>query len=304
MSAPRKAKTKIFISCGQKRDSIETNIAKQIEDKLIDLGFDTFLAFEQHTLKGLKENIFSHLLDSEYFLFIDFKREQLDNSNTFRGSLYSNQELAIASFLEKEVIAFQQNGLKYIDGMLSSLQLNPIPFADDEMKHLPKLVEEQINIAGWNNKWKNKLDISVHPNFFDAPKVDGGKGRHYFLKITNLHKDKIAFNCTAYIKSIIDKPSRVNLTSETVELKWSGSKVPMVTIMPASYRLLDAFCVLHNHPSTLFFLSYSDSLIHLPPLTGIKHYEVDYLIVSENFPLAEKKTNIKVTGDIDSITFE
>jgi hypothetical protein len=76
-------KTKIFISCGQKEDSVERNIAKQIEDKLIKLGFDTYLAFEQHTLRGLKENIFKHLMDSEYFLFVDFKREKLNNSYQF-----------------------------------------------------------------------------------------------------------------------------------------------------------------------------------------------------------------------------
>jgi hypothetical protein len=122
----RMQKTKIFISCGQKNGSIERSIAKQIEDKLINLGFDTYLALEQHTLRGLKENIFKHLVDSEYFLFVDFKREELNNSNNFRGSLYANQELAIASFLEKEVIAFQQKGIRHIDGMLSSLQLNPI----------------------------------------------------------------------------------------------------------------------------------------------------------------------------------
>jgi len=133
----RMQKTKIFISCGQKDGSIEKSIAKQIEDKLINLGFDTYLALEQHTLRGLKENIFKHLVDSEYFLFVDFKREKLDNSNNFRGSLYANQELAIASFLEKEVIAFQQKGIRHIDGMLSSLQLNPIKFNSKEKNRLP-----------------------------------------------------------------------------------------------------------------------------------------------------------------------
>ena len=68
-------KTKIFISCGQKKDSVERNIAKQIEDRLINLGFDTYLALEQHTLRGLKENIFKHLMDSEYFLFVDFREK-------------------------------------------------------------------------------------------------------------------------------------------------------------------------------------------------------------------------------------
>lgn len=296
-------KTKIFISCGQTKDSVEADIAKQIEAKLINLGFDTYLAIEQHTLKGLKENIFKHLVDSEYFLFIDFKRETLNNSGNFRGSLYTNQELAIASFLEKEVIAFQQKGILHIDGMLSSLQLNPIEFSNREKNRLPDLIEQQIKRSGWNHQWKNKLDISVQPNYDDARKVSGDVGRHYFLRIDNLHKDKIAFNCTAYVKSILCKIKNLPIPTETVELKWAGSLVPTVTIMPKSYRLLDAFFVLKSRPDLLIFSSFSDSLRHLPPLSGIGEYEIVYIVVSENFLLLEIKTTINITGNVETISF-
>jgi hypothetical protein len=295
-------KTKIFISCGQKTKS-ETNIAKQIEAKLIHLGFDTYLAIEQHTLRGLKENIFKHLTESEYFLFVDFKREQLNNSNNFRGSLYTNQELAIASFLEKEVIPFQQKDILHIDGMLSSLQLNPIKFNNKEKTKLPDLIELQIKQSGWNNQWKNKLDISIHPNCHDARKQNGDIGSHYFLRIDNLHKDKIAFNCRAYVKSIVDKTNNLPFPTETVELKWAGSLVPSVPIMPKSYRLLDAFFVLHSRPDMLIFSSFSDSLMHLPPLIGIREYEIIYVVVSENVPLLEIKTKINITGNLETISF-
>ena len=296
-------KTKVFISCGQKKDSVERSIAKQIEDKLIGLGFDTYLALEQHTLRGLKENIFKHLMDSEYFLFIDFRREKLNNSNNFRGSLYTNQELAIASFLGKEVIAFQQKRILHVDGMLSSLQLNPIKFNNREKNELPDLIEQQIKQSGWNNQWKNKLDISIQPNYHDARKQSGDIGRHYFLRVDNLHKDRIAFNCTAYVKSIIYKTNNLPFPSETVELKWAGSLVPSVTIMPKSYRLLDAFFVLHSRPDLLIFSSFSDSLMHLPPLSGIGIYEIVYIVVSENFPLLEIRTSINITGNVDTISF-
>lgn len=299
----RTQKTKIFISCGQTKDSVEADIAKQIEGELINLGFDTYLAIEQHTLKGLKENIFKHLVDSEYFLFIDFKREKLNNSGNFRGSLYTNQELAIASFLEKEVIAFQQKGILHIDGMLSSLQLNPIEFNNREKNKLPDLIEQQIKQSGWNHQWKNKLSISVQPHYDDAHKVGGDVGRHYFLRIDNLHKDKIAFNCTAYVKSIFCKTTNLPIPTETVELKWAGSLVATVTIMPKSYRLLDAFLVLKSRPDLLIFSSFSDSLRHLPPLSGIGEYEIVYIVVSENFPLLEIKTTINITGNVDTICF-
>ena len=297
-------KTKIFISCGQKKDSVETNIAKTIEDRLINLGFDTYLALEQHTLRGLKENIFKHLMDSEYFLFIDFKREQLAKSKKFRGSLYTNQELAIASFLEKEVIPFQQKDVLDIDGMLSSLQLNPIKFNNKEKHKLPDLIERQIRQSGWSNEWKNELDISIHPRYSNAYKQDGDVGRHYFLRIDNLHKDKIAFNCTAYVKSIVCKAGNIAFPTETVELKWAGSVVPSVAIMPKSCRLLDAFYVLKSKPDLLIFSSFSDSLRHLAPISGIRKYEIVYVVVSETFPVVEIKTIINITGKLDTISFK
>ena len=46
-------------------------------------------------------DIFDQFEKSDYFVFIDFKRENLSSKPAVhRGSLFSNQELAIASFLE------------------------------------------------------------------------------------------------------------------------------------------------------------------------------------------------------------
>ena len=147
------------------------------------------------------------------------------------------------------------------------------------------------------------MDISISPNYYDARKQSGDIGRHYFLRIDNLHKDKIAFNCKAYVKSILYKTNNFPFPNETVELKWAGSLVPSVPIMPKSYRLLDAFFVLHSKPDLLIFSSFSDSLMHLPPLSGIREYEIVYVVVSENYPSVQIKTNINMTGNVDTISF-
>jgi hypothetical protein len=81
-------KTRIFVSCGQKRDSDnEIQIARQIFRKLADMGFEPYLALEEQTLMGIKENIFSKLEESEYFIFIDFKRERMETGE-HRGSYF------------------------------------------------------------------------------------------------------------------------------------------------------------------------------------------------------------------------
>ena len=85
-----------------------------------------------HTENGYTcTNILPHFRDHEYFLFIDFRGEHLMSTvqtKDYRGSLFTNQELAIAIYLNKEIIAFQEEGIKKLDGMLSAIQANVIPF--------------------------------------------------------------------------------------------------------------------------------------------------------------------------------
>src|SRR5438552_16045162 len=88
-------RARVFISCGQSKHSDEVETAQKIARRLQELGFDPWLAVEEQTLRGLKENIFSQLEKSEYFIFVDFKRERLMAADpaAHRGSLFAHQEL-------------------------------------------------------------------------------------------------------------------------------------------------------------------------------------------------------------------
>jgi hypothetical protein len=79
--------------------------------------------------------IFAYLKESEYFVFIDFKRERIKSgkfrlekkkSNKFRGSLFVNQEIAIATFLKLQGIGFLEKGVKR-EGILNYQIYNAIP---------------------------------------------------------------------------------------------------------------------------------------------------------------------------------
>ena len=120
---------RVFISCGQKPE--ELRIAENIANVLVSMNFEPYIARNQQTLNGVVENIFSKLNESEYFLFIDFKRERLcklENDKYVpdifhRGSLFSHQELALATFLkDMKIIAFQESGVKSEDGILRFIQ--------------------------------------------------------------------------------------------------------------------------------------------------------------------------------------
>jgi len=112
---------RVFISCGQNKATDEVDVARLIRQRLQELGFDPYVAVEEQSLRGLTENICSQLENSECFIFVDFKREQLAEcqQTDYRGSVFSHQELALASLLQIPVAAFQENGVKSDDGMRS-----------------------------------------------------------------------------------------------------------------------------------------------------------------------------------------
>ena len=117
---------RIFISCGQSKKPDEIEVAKAIADRLRGRGFDPYIAVQEQTFQGLKENIFARLRNSEYFVFVDFKREKPGRSQHCRGSLFSHQELAMASLFEIDVAAFQERGVKPLDGLIQLLQVNAV----------------------------------------------------------------------------------------------------------------------------------------------------------------------------------
>jgi len=142
MNEPDKIRARVFVSCGQRDD--EQQISLEIGSRLSELGYDPYVAIEEQSTLSVITNILDMLEKCEYYLLIDFKREQLipgsrehllgfiedkEKRIDHRGSLFSNQELAVAIFLKKPLIAFQEEGVTTRDGMLSAIQGNVIRFA-------------------------------------------------------------------------------------------------------------------------------------------------------------------------------
>jgi len=293
-------RARIFISCGQTKDSDELATAKKIRERLYDLGFDPYIAVEEQTLSGLKENIFRQLRDSEYFVFVDFARERLVPRGRRliwapglqqRGSLFSHQELAVASFLDLPLLAFQEKGVKHDDGILRFLQANATQFGDRSL--LPNLIAEEINRRGWNPRSRSELvlernDVKEYADH-KVQTLDGIEPRRfYYIKVHNLHHRKTATNCYAYLEKALklsDPP--VELPFNSVELKWSGYTLPNGHILPDASRPFDAFALLHRLPTDLGLVTFSDSLAfgHVP-INAAGDYELHYAIVSDNFPIA------------------
>jgi hypothetical protein len=197
-----KPRARVFISCGQSDNGDERDIANRIRDTLIGLDFDPYVAVKEQSLQGFTNNIFPRLRDSEYFLFVDFKREEIIANNGrhgFRGSLFSHQELAIASYLQITPLIFQERGMTR-EGLMSYLQTNPIPFDRDSIH---RMIDHCVKESGWISNWKNELVLEV-PNPTDNVKMFGngklvGFGRYFHVNVRNYHRDKLASNCSAYL---------------------------------------------------------------------------------------------------------
>ena len=284
-----------------------------VADKLHKAGFDTYIAVQEQTLSGLKENIFRQLEKSEYFLFIDFKREALKTkgASVCRGSLFSHQELAIASYLDMEVLAFQESGVKPLDGVLGFLQANAIPFKD--RSQLPRLIEkkvqERIKKGVWDPLWKNVLTLEREATqFSDANRIAPGQpqsflGRFFHIDVCNRHRSKVATNCYGYLENAVNIETMKEIPFKTVEYKWAGYVLPNATILPRQTRRLDAFWIDHRVPTKLWFNAFVDSSEYTPSIEGEGRYELTYIVIAENFPISRRSFALTLDKSLDVTVF-
>ena len=280
----------IFISAGQ-RTVEESEIVRRIEEKVKEMQFLSYVAISTQSTKSIRDNIFSNLEDAEYFIFIDFKREKLVNGE-FRGSLFAHLELAIATYLDKEIIAFREIGVKKDDGLIGSIQGNAIPFSDRE--HLPTIVASQVK-EKWDCYWRNKIAIDRDPDemILTENEMTGEKVKWFHLNIKNLHKKKIAFDCMVYLNNItkLDKNYKAGKPRflPPVELKWRNLKYSRITISQQNEREVDVFYISLSSPEKIFF-GINREFVDDPNmikqnyiLNGTGKYELEFVVFSVGF---------------------
>jgi hypothetical protein len=306
-------KSRVFISCGQSKETEEPEVANQIAGKLEELGFEPYIAIEEQRLEGVKESIFKRMQNSEYFLFIDFKRERLFKGNgkftdtgSYRGSLFSHQELAIATFKEYEVLAFQEEGVKKDDGILKFIQANCMTFTD--RKTLPEIVARKVEERNWNPNWRNELVLKRDEADFKDANNQGIVGRYFHIRVINNHKDRVARNCIAYVERIT-RADGTTRCPELTELKWKGTTTESVSIAPGSFRYLDAFHINSNDQTTANlglnpFIVDWQGYVRDYQVDGSGDYGLDYVVFSENFPSARARFNLHIGTAINDVTFK
>lgn len=312
-------RARVFISCGQRKDTEEIRLAKDIAVSLKDMGFEPYVAVEEQTLKGLKENVFARLAESEYLIFIDFSRERLftakeqgfEDTGENRGSLFSHQELAVASYLDLDIgaIAFQEVGNKEDDGILGFIQANCIQFSDRAA--LPNLITEEVRKQKWDPNWRNELRLERtssdrDDNVRDVPVEKTGS--YFHIKVRNLHRSKVARDCLAYLERWVNLSTNQESRRDLVEFKWKGVTTVGVAIPPRSFRRFDAFCVYYDSPSQVnlglnrFVVDFGGYLQQYI-LNGPGQYRLSFVVFSSDFAPARATFLLTVGSTVGDISF-
>ena len=162
----------IFLSCGQSHFwPDEKKTATKLHDELTKLGFKVFVATAESTLQNPNAELLETLKIADYYLFVDFKRELVinckNNTNTYRGSLYTHQELGMAyalGFDSTNMLLFSQKEVEP-SGLKGYMVSNCAQFHtyDDAVRIITQTVQNE-----WLIDYSRKLhvkDADLNPTY-------------------------------------------------------------------------------------------------------------------------------------------
>lgn len=216
--------------------------------------------------------------------------------------------MAIAAFLDIEVLPFQERGVKSEDGILRFIQANCAQFSDRHL--LPDVVSEKVREQKWSPSWRNELELVREREEYDQLGVrpDGRKARFYHIKVCNQHRQKVAHECVAYLEYMKNISTNEIHTFDPVEFKWKGIITSRLSIFPSSFRYLDAFHVYLDNPNTVHFrinrtiVDYSGYL-DVYKLHGPGDYELNFIVLSTNFPPSRTKCKLHIDNKLNNLEF-
>ena len=253
--------------------------------------------------EALTEHIFKHLKSSEYFIFIDFKRDELPDKD-HRGSLFVSQEIAISTFLKIQGLGFYEKGIRR-EGILDFQIYNAFPFEDgteilsmlrDETKHWDT---NSVNELFLNYKDQNDTKNVITNN------DENNRTDWWHIEVLNRNKEKHAFSCLGYVTELNNTNTGEEYELPSLELIWSGLGEYSVNILAGSKRELDAFFVSRNDNMIYFQtrrLTTTNPRYYLPILSN-GNYLIEYSVISSSFDIARRKFLLKHPGDYNEIEF-
>jgi hypothetical protein len=280
---------KVFISCGQ-ASSPEIRVAQKVGGLLKKRGFQFYVAKEVQTVFEINSEIIRELKASDCYLFINFRRDKI-GAGKYRGSLFSNQEFAIAYALGfQKILVINQKGVLQ-EGMLRYIGCNTKEFHG--YADCLDTVKRALDQANWKADYfrclkAGKVHLSEEVLYRDQ--AGGVKGRIATLEIHNGRPDMAALETSGRLNGFWDVGSRKKmLSSIRSAIKATGRPGYSHTILPNSHEAFDLFCVGradHLPNEDRLYLNSALDLIPKPALDiSWGTWKLEYQFHAVGFPL-------------------
>jgi hypothetical protein len=285
---------KVFVSCGQATDQ-ERTMATEVAEWFKTEGYTAYVATEVQTISELNSQIVYELKSSDYYLFINLARETISSPDPLpasfrRGSVYTNQELAVAYAygFDKPILLNQKDVRK--EGILSYITINTKEF--DSINDVPKAVKEAVKKSGWENTFSRHLEVYDDDVQLDGPvpyrdHTIGWSGQPFsiaHLNVRNNRPDIAAINCAARLIEIQQSGSPARPSPDQGRLKAMLRHGYEQSIWPRSTGAFDLFGIHDTYYPMTYLLSELDVTPRQPIIQTLGTYALTYEIYSTGFP--------------------
>ncbi len=270
-------------------------MANQIKDWFVSQGYSTYVATQVQTLQELNSQIIEALKSSDYFLFINLRREKVAPKTAdrlYRGSVYSNQELAVAhAFGFDHMILVNHKDVKN-EGVFKFLVVNTPEF--ESISDVLSIVQGAVKKSGWKNTFSRHFQVSVTSidpvvRYGDHTMLRNLRIAH--VNVSNRRPDIGAVDCAVRLVGI-EPVGSANLPSpDPSSLKATGRQGYSQFIWPESTGSFDLFGIdVGSYPET-YLLSEADIMPRNPIISAPGTYKLAYEIYAAGFP--------KLTFDVE-----
>jgi len=302
-------KAKVFVSCGQSRRK-EIDFADKLKSWLSSKGFNPYVAKQSQSIQDVDSKIIDNLQKSDFYIFIDFRREAIKSKKhktIYRGSLFTNQELAIAYYLKFERVIFFQQSKVVLEGLLKYMLSNGTIFSNynDLFEKIREKIEEKLSNKDWdisytrhliceNLRWSSETNHTDHVgnNFPNCKALQ--------IDIRNNRDDISSFNTVARLDYIECDGNKIDSPDKTL-LKATDQPGFNQVIWPKNHCTIDLLLIDKGNPNNLYLLSAKDSRPRKEIIGNQGVYNLYYSVVAEGFPLLSFVVNINHKGDFDNI---
>lgn len=298
---------KVFISCGQSTNE-EKQTARDVETWFKTKGFYPYVAVEVNTgIPDLNRWVIEELKSSDYFVFINFAREEISSSTgSFkpfrRGSVYANQELAVAvslGFKDRMILVNQRCAER--EGIFKIMVCNTDEF--DTYDKIVPIIEKSVLSAGWDNLSSRHLSVeNSRIDYTPVSYYDHHLRRLLYIAhidVRNSRPDIPAADCEIRLVKI-ESPSRGERPSpDRNALKVTGSERAYAqNIWQDDLGTFDLFGIdAFSYPDT-YLLSRSDVTPRSAIISTREKHILTYEILAKGFPQVTAKIALDFGGSM------